>query len=131
MDDLKLQWLTFNVHTFRGWGGWVSEKFQLLSCIVLWLYRPLLVIDKVEEYIQPTKPMNEWLVDDLKKYLTVRGMDNTRKKEVLKQRVLQIMLLPEDERPPVLPPNYGNASDLMETLRAMVLMLTTLLQNLV
>jgi hypothetical protein len=28
LDNLKLGWLTFQVDTFDGWGGWVSEKFH-------------------------------------------------------------------------------------------------------
>jgi hypothetical protein len=27
VEELKLQWLTFNIKTFDSWGGWISEKF--------------------------------------------------------------------------------------------------------
>jgi hypothetical protein len=95
VESLKLQWLTFNVKTFGGWGGWVSKKFQSLSRICLWLYSPLAVIDGVAPFMEPTdRTVENWRVGDYKKFLKVRGLsDNDGKKEEVKQRVLAISLL--------------------------------------
>jgi hypothetical protein len=37
IEELKLQWLTFNANIFDSWGGWESEKFQVLSRIARWI----------------------------------------------------------------------------------------------
>jgi hypothetical protein len=49
-DNLKLGWLTFQVDTFDGWGRWVSEKFQSLSRVALWIYGLLMIVDEVEPF---------------------------------------------------------------------------------
>jgi hypothetical protein len=53
LDNLKLGWLTFQVDTFDGWGGWVSEKFHSLSRVALWIYGPLMTVDEVEPFTPP------------------------------------------------------------------------------
>jgi hypothetical protein len=128
VEDLKLQWLTFNVKTFGGWGGWVSEKFQSLSRIALWLYSPLAVVDRVDDFVEPEKDVSLWLATDYKKYLKARGLDYSGKKAELKQRVIAIYNLPESEKPEKIPPDYGEAEGMLAMLRSMVMMLTTILQ---
>jgi hypothetical protein len=60
--------------TFGSWGGWVSEKMQLLRHICLWLYGPLLLIDDAVEYKDPEKPVKEWYISECRKWLEARGL---------------------------------------------------------
>jgi hypothetical protein len=128
VEELKLQWLTFNIKTFGGWGGWVSEKFQSLARICLWVYGPLSVIDGVPAFVEPDKDPSKWLKKDYKSYLKVRGLDEEGRIHELRAKVLAILELPEAERPPVLPPDYGEAEGMLSVIRSMVVMLTTILQ---
>jgi hypothetical protein len=52
VEEMKLQWLTFNIKMFDSWGGWISEKFQSLSRIALWIHGDLMVIDNVAPLTQ-------------------------------------------------------------------------------
>jgi hypothetical protein len=53
LEDLKLSWLTLQVDTFDGWGEWVSEKFQSLCHVALWVYGPLMIVDDVAPFVPP------------------------------------------------------------------------------
>ena len=53
LDRLKLQWLSFNVSTFMTWKGWVSEKYQSLTRVALWVYGPLMTIDEMKPFEEP------------------------------------------------------------------------------
>jgi hypothetical protein len=81
LEALKLSWLTFNVKTFDSWGGWVSEKYQSLSCVALWVYGPLTIVDDVVQYTDPEGDVNKWLVNDYRKWLKVRGLPSNGKKQ--------------------------------------------------
>jgi len=129
LESLGLQWLTFNVDTFDKWGGWVSEKYQSLARVALWVYGPLMVMDDVPQFVAPRgRNFNDWLVGDYRKWLRVRGLPEEGAKDELRKRIKGYMDLPEGEQPRVLPPEYGSADGVMVMLRRMVLMLTTLLQ---
>ena len=107
VDNLKLQWLSFNVKTFGGkWGGWVAEKYQSLARIALWVYAPLMLIKDGPEFVEPDNNVSNWFAKDYQTFLRIRGLDYSGKKEVVGAKVREIMALPEDERPPVLPPSY-------------------------
>jgi hypothetical protein len=68
VEELKLQWLTFNVKTFDSCGGWISEKFQSLSRIALWIYGGLLVVDNVPPFVEPEgRTVDQWYKEDYKK----------------------------------------------------------------
>jgi hypothetical protein len=130
LEDLKLQWLTFNVSTFDSWGGWVSEKYQSLSRVALWIYGPLIEIDDVPPFVPPTdRTIDQWLVDHYRKWLQVRGLPWKGTKNQLREKVVTLMNLPENEQPKLLPPKYGSADGVMQVLRTMVIMFTTFLQQ--
>ena len=128
VEALKLQWLTFNVKTFGGWAGWVSEKFQSLSRIALWLYGPLLVVTSKSNFTEPEGDLDTWNADSLRMFLRVRGLPEKGKKQIIHSMVARIKSLPATQQPPLLPDEYGPAEDVLAMLRSMVLMLTTILQ---
>jgi hypothetical protein len=129
LEELKLQWLSFNVPTFDSWGGWVSEKFQSLCRVALWVYGPLVGLEDKPEFVEPTdRTVNNWLKEHYQKWLKVRGLSQKGDSKELKERVLSYLSLPEDQQPKVLPRAYGSADDVMEVLRSMVVMITTILQ---
>jgi hypothetical protein len=129
LENLKLQWLTFNVKSFDTWGGWVSEKFQSLSRVALWVYGGLMVIDDIPPFVEPVgRSVDQWYKEDYKKWLRVRGKPTGGDKNELRDRVKNYMSLPEEQQPKFLPPECGTATGMMDMLRFMVLMFTTLLQ---
>jgi hypothetical protein len=129
LDNLKLGWLTFQVDTFDGWGGWVSEKFHSLSRVGLWIYGPLMIVNEVEPFTPPAgREPKDWRVDKFKKWLTIRSLSINGTKEELKGRVLAYLSLPLEQQPKVIPPTYGTADGVMCMLRSMVVLLTTLMQ---
>jgi hypothetical protein len=129
LDALKLQWLSFNVTSFMTWGGWVSEKYQSLSRVALWIYGPLLVLDDIPAFEPPkNRNIDQWLIDHYRKWLKVRGLTQEGTKDELREKVKHYLSLPETEQPPLLPPDYGKAGTVLEVLRSMVVMMTTLLQ---
>jgi hypothetical protein len=129
LEKLKLQWLSFHVKTFDTWGGWVSEKYQSLSRVALWIYGPLLALDDVPEFVEPKdRTVDQWLVEHYRKWLKVRGLPQNGSKEELKAKVVAEMAKPIEQRTPLLPPKYGDANGVMMVLRSMVVMFTTLLQ---
>lgn len=129
LEELKLDWLTFNVETFDSWGGWVSEKFQSLSRVALWVYGPLLQMDDVPPFVNPSSPVDDWKLEEYKKWMEVRGLPvDGFSRDILKENVKSYLLLPYEDQPKFLPPKYGNASTVLEVIRTMVLMMTTFLQ---
>lgn len=72
LDRLKLQWLSFNVQTFMMWKGWVSEKYQSLTRVALWVYGPLMTIDENKPFEEPTdRTFDNWYVPHYRKWLEV------------------------------------------------------------
>ena len=129
LENLKLGWLTFNIGTFDSWGGWISEKYQSLCRVALWVYGPLLTVDDVPAFVPPTdRTIANWLVKDYRKWMKVRGLPTCGTKEELKEKVLFYTGLPLEQQPQVLPPDYGKAESVMNMLKALVIMLTTILQ---
>lgn len=129
LESLKLQWLTFNVKTFDSWGGWASEKFQSLSRVALWIYGPLMEVDDVPPFLEPEdRAVENWLVDQYRKWLKAVGKDSTGCQSELKARVLHYKSLPLDQQPQFLPKACGSAKGVLQVLRTMVMMLTTVLQ---
>jgi hypothetical protein len=129
LDSLKLQWLTFPWNTFDSWGGWVSEKFQSLSRVALWIYGPLMDVDDMPPFVDPVdRTLDNWLVDQYRKWLKAVGKDATGTQPELKARVLHYKSLPLEQQPKFLPPECGSAVGVMQVLRTMVMMLTTILQ---
>jgi hypothetical protein len=129
VEELKLQWLTFNVKTFDSWGGWVSEKFQSLSRVALWVYGGLMVLDDVPPFLEPVgRSVDQWYKEDYKKWLRVRGKPTGGDKNELRDRVKHFKSLPIEQQPPFLPSECGTAEGMMTMLRSMVMMFTTLLQ---
>jgi hypothetical protein len=129
VEELKLQWLTFNVKTFDSWGGWISEKFQSLTRIALWIYGGLMVIDDVPPFVEPERcTVDQWYKEDYKKWLKVRGEPTEGDKDLLKERVMNFLKLPVVQQPQFLPMECGSADGMMRMLRCMVVMFTTLMQ---
>jgi hypothetical protein len=129
VEQLHLQWLTFNVKTFGKWGGWVSEKYQSLARISLWVYGPLLVVDKEPIFSEPVdRDVKSWRLDQYRNFLKCRGMSEVGTKDELRDRVIEERDKPEDEKSPFIQRDCGPAEGLLNVLRSMVLMLTTMLQ---
>lgn len=129
LESLKLGWLTFNVKSFDTWGGWVSEKYQSLARVALWVYGPLTILDDVAEFVEPTdRPIDKWLVGDYKKWLKVRGLPHEGKKAEVQQEVLRQKAMPIENQTKILPPQHGSAEGMMTMLRSMLMMLATILQ---
>jgi hypothetical protein len=129
LESLKLQWLTFHVKTFGKWGGWVSEKYQSLSRVCLWIYGPLISLDEVPQFVEPTdRTVDKWLVSQYQGWLKIRGLPVEGKRKELHDRVLFYYNQPDNLKPKILPPQYGSAEGVMDVLRAMVLLFTTILQ---
>jgi hypothetical protein len=129
VEGLKLQWLTFNVKTFGSWGGWVSEKFQSLSRIALWIYGGHMAIDDIPPFLEPEgRSVNHWYKEDYKKWLAVRGQATDSNKDCLREQVMSFQRLPVEQQPPFLPMECGSADGMMKMLRSMVVMLATLMQ---
>ena len=128
LDWLKLQWLSFNVSTFLTWKGWVSEKYQSLTHVALWVYGPLMTIDETKPFEEPTdKRFDTWFVVHYRKWLEVRGLSLEGNKKELREKVRALRSLLEDQ-PKCLPKEYGDAEQVLQLLQSMVLMMTTLLQ---
>ena len=128
LDRLKLQWLSFNVSTFMTWKGWVSEKYQSLTRVALWVYGPLMTIDETKPFEEPTDiPFDKWSVAHYRKWLEVRGLSSEGYKPDLIEKVRAMRSLPEEQQPQCLPKEYGDAEQVLQLLRSMVLMMTTLL----
>ena len=65
---------------------------------------------------------------DYRKWMKVRGLPTCGTKEELKAKVLFYTGLPLEQQLQVLPPDYGKAESVMNMLKALVIMLTTILQ---
>jgi hypothetical protein len=129
LEELKLQWLTFNVKTFDLWGGWISEKFQSLSRIALWIYGGLMVVDNVPPFVEPKGcTVDLWYKEDYMKWLKVRGEPTEGDKDLLKESVMNFLKLPVDQQPQFLPMECSSADGMMRMLRYMVVMFTALMQ---
>ena len=106
----------------------MSEKFQSLCRVALWIYGPLLALDDIPEFVEPkNKTVDGWLVGDLKKWLHIRGLNESGLKEQLKERVKTYMAMPLEEQPQVLPKEFGSADGVLNLIRTMVVMMTTML----
>ena len=103
LDNLKLQWLSFNPKTFMKWSGWVSEKFQSLSRVALWIYGPLLDLKDAPTFEEPENlTVDKWLKPHYKKWLKVRGLSDKGRKPELKAKVLAFLAMPIEDQPKVL-----------------------------
>jgi hypothetical protein len=130
LDDLKLSWLTFVPRTFgEKWGGWVSKNYSSLARVSLWIFGPLLTIDNAAPYQDPSRAKEEWKLNDLQAWLKARGLCSKGKKEDLKKRVFDLLLGPPGEIPPILPPLYGTAEDMIEMVKSMLVLVTMIFQD--
>ena len=130
LDDLKLKWLVFVPRTFsHKWGGWVSKNYASLTRVALWIYGPLMTIDDAPPYEDPTGDPNKWKVAKYKAWLKARGLDTNGNKPELQPRVMNFMMGDPGEIPPILPNMYGSASDMIDMVKSMVLLVTTLFQD--
>ena len=128
LDRLKLQWLSFNATSFMSWKGWAAEKYQSLCRVALWVYGPLMKIDESKPFEEPETDFEKWYVSDYRKWLEVRGLPSTGNKNVLRDRIRPLRALPENEQPQIKPKEYGDAKEVLQLIRSMILMLTTILQ---
>jgi hypothetical protein len=91
----------------------------------------LLALDEVVEHVFPepdVRSPSNWVIKDYRKWMALRGLSEDGTKAELKEKVLAYLAQPMEEQPPILPPKYGPASQLLATLRSMVLMCATMMQ---
>lgn len=130
IDDLKLSWLLFVPKTFSAkWGGWVSKHYASLTRVALWVYGTLMTIDDTPPYEDPVGDPTKWKVPEYKAWLKARGLDITGNKPDLQPRVMNYLLGPPSDIPPIQPERYGSATDMLEMLKSMVLLVSTLFQD--
>jgi hypothetical protein len=128
LDELKIGWLVFMPSSFgMKWGGWVSKHYQSLVRVALWIYGPLMAIDDGPCYEDPKTDPTKWTVILLQNWLKARGLDASGIKSELQPRVMDY--LHRDHVPPIKPNMYGSAEDMLEMLKSMVVLVTTLLHN--
>ena len=66
---------------------------------------------------------------ELQGWLRARGLDWKGKKDQLKARVSPLLNGPPCDVPPILPPMYGTAKDMMEVVKSMVIVVTMIFQD--
>jgi SAP domain len=86
-------------------------------------------IDDAPPYQDPETQKEEWKLVELQAWLKARGLDSKGKKEELKKRVFDLLLGPPINVPPVLPPMYGTAADMIEVVKSMVVLVTMIFQD--
>jgi hypothetical protein len=130
LDELKLGWLLFIPKSFGAkWGGWVSKNYQSLTRVALWIYGPLMAIDDGPPYEDPVGDPMKWTNPLLVAWLKARGLDGTGNRDVLLPRVMHLLLGDPTNIPPIQPNLYGNAEDMLDMIKSLVLLVTTVLQN--
>ena len=75
-----------------------------------------------------SQKVDKWLVVHYKKWLKVRGLSDKGLRPELQAKVKAFLAMPIEDQPKVLPKNYGDPDRVLELLRTMVVMLTTILQ---
>jgi hypothetical protein len=88
-----------------------------------------MVVDDVPPFVEPKgRTVDQWYKEDYKKWLKVRGEPTKGDKDLLKERVMNFLKLLVDQQPQFLPMEWGGADGMMQMLRCMVVMFTTLMQ---
>ena len=86
-------------------------------------------MDDVPPFEEPKdRAVEDWIAEDYKKRLKAVGKDASGKKPELKDRVMRYKSLPLEDQPTYLPPECGKAEGVLDVLRTMVIMFTTVLQ---
>jgi hypothetical protein len=77
LNSLKLPWLTLLPSTIKDkWGGWVSKNYSSLLQVALWIFAPIMSIDDLTEYMDPTEDPGKWTVKLIQGWLRARGLDS-------------------------------------------------------
>jgi hypothetical protein len=124
LNVLKLPWLTLLPNTIKEkWGGWVSKNYASLLPIALWIFGPIMTIDDADEYIEPEGDPKKWTVKEYQGWLRVRGLDSKGKSKDLEERYFHCL------RRGQLSHQYASATEMIEMLQALVLMVATIFQT--
>ena len=88
-----------------------------------------MAIDDATPYEDPEGDPMKWTVPMLQDWLKARGLDHSGNKPQLQPRVVSYLQGPPENIPPIQPDLFGSAEDMLEMLKSMVLLVTTLFQD--
>ena len=103
-------------------GGYVSENHMVFARVGKWFFASIESFIADDPWVEPCTPMECWYVADLKAWLKARHYPYTATKEILQERIKNLMNQ-EGGPPAPLPPLIGQISlvkDLVMSLTSMV-----------
>ncbi len=102
--------------------GWVSENYLGMARIMRWFYSLLPAVQDDPPYVEPCRPMSTWNVNELKQWLTVRGLCDKGGKNGLKDRV-DATKNSGNPVPPPLAPIGGSVTGVLDTIKALAVII--------
>ncbi len=120
LEGIKLTWIKILPYKGGKFGGWVSENYLAMSCIMKWFYSLLdrLASDK-EPWVEPVnKPQKNWTAVDNRTWLSQRGLNKDGLANIVSERVNYYMTQ-VDPVPPVIEMLAGPVDIVLSTISSM------------
>ena len=111
-------------------GAWVSENYLGFARVSQWFYSHFGGTEAEEEFRDPEKPPDKWLVKENKGWLDCRELSTEGNAKELRQRVKEAMER-EGGPPPILRGSCGKSGDFQEALVAAIRMIAVIMQDFV
>ena len=101
IQRLKLSWINIPPGFGGDFGGWVSENYGGTARILPWVYSVLPSIKNSVDFVEPTKPVDKWIMKETQEWLSIRGLSKAGNAQKLKDTVNQWKRLPLSQQPPI------------------------------
>ena len=104
IDEMKLDWLKIlPLGPSNSFGGYVSENWMAVCRLIRWMYSPLKSIIRIDMDKKQSfkKDVLEWTADEMRKWLQMRGLKKQGKVHLLRARIEEYMLDPENIPTPI------------------------------